>query len=185
VGEFNFTAAYWWLDNDSELVFVGDSNSVEPKTASTRNGFELTTFWRPFEWLAIDGVFTKTHSRFVNSPGAEYIPGSLETAGELGIAAIFPEYEASMRIRYHGPFPLIEDNSERQEGDMLVNFRVAWKPAPWTISLELLNALDHEGKDIAYLYTSRLPGEPAGGIEGRLSRGEDPRTWRLGLKYEY
>ena len=35
VGALKLTAAYWWLDLDSELIFVGDSNAVEPKGAST------------------------------------------------------------------------------------------------------------------------------------------------------
>src|SRR5690606_35744120 len=30
IGDLTLTTAYWWLDLDSELVFVGDSNSVEP-----------------------------------------------------------------------------------------------------------------------------------------------------------
>ncbi|MDR2216100.1 MAG: TonB-dependent receptor, partial [Nevskiaceae bacterium] len=35
-GSFSFTATYWWLDLDSELKFVGDTNSVEPGPASAR-----------------------------------------------------------------------------------------------------------------------------------------------------
>src|SRR5690606_9148151 len=34
VGDLRLTAAYWWLDLDSELIFVGDTNSVEPTGAS-------------------------------------------------------------------------------------------------------------------------------------------------------
>ncbi len=41
IGQFSLTATYWWLQVGSELIFVGDSNSVEPKTGSTRNGYEL------------------------------------------------------------------------------------------------------------------------------------------------
>ncbi len=36
LGDFKFTSAYWWLNQESELIFVGDSNSVEPKGASKR-----------------------------------------------------------------------------------------------------------------------------------------------------
>ena len=184
-GDFTFTAAYWWLDNSSELIFVGDTNSVEPKNGSARHGYELVTFWRPFEWLAIDGVWAQTHSRFVNSPGAEFIPNSPDATGELGISAIFPDYEASLRVRYHGSYPLLEDNSQREEGHAVINMRFAWTPDPWTISLDVLNVFDDAGKDIAYWYASRLPGEPPDGIDGRLSRAGEPRTFRVGLKYEF
>ena len=49
LGDFNFTSSYWWLDQDSELIFVGDSNSVEPKGGSERDGYELTMFWQPLK----------------------------------------------------------------------------------------------------------------------------------------
>ncbi len=46
-GPLSLTATYWWLDVDSELHFVGDSNSVEPGAASSRHGYELVGFLRP------------------------------------------------------------------------------------------------------------------------------------------
>jgi outer membrane receptor protein involved in Fe transport len=184
-GDFNFTASYWWLENDSELIFVGDSNSVEPKGASERRGYEVVLFWRPYEWLAIDAVYAGTHARFKDSPGADYIPNAPEAAGELGVAAIFEDYEASMRVRYHGAFPLTEDNSERADGHAVVNFRFAWKPGPWTLSAELLNAFDQDGQDIVYWYATRLPGEPPEGIEGRVSRAGEPRQIRMALRYQF
>jgi hypothetical protein len=82
-------------------------------------------------------------------------------------------------------FPLLEDNSEREDGHATVNFRFAWTPGPWTIAAELLNAFDEKGKDITYWYTSRLPGEPTDGIEGRLSRAAEPRQVRVALKYQF
>jgi outer membrane receptor protein involved in Fe transport len=185
-GEFNFTAAYWWLQNEGELIFVGDSNTVEPKGPSRRHGYEFVLFWRPYEWLAIDAVYAGTHGRFKDAPpGEDYIPNAPDAAGELGIAAIFDDYEASARIRYHGAYPLTEDNSEREEGHAIVNFRFAWTPGPWTLFAELLNAFDQKGKDISYFYTSRLPGEPVEGIDGRLSRAAEPRSVRVGLKYQF
>jgi len=51
LGGVKLTTAYWWLDLDSELIFVGDSNSVQPKGASRRDGYELTLFWKPIDWL--------------------------------------------------------------------------------------------------------------------------------------
>jgi outer membrane receptor protein involved in Fe transport len=186
-GTFNVSLAQWWLHEASELEFSGDDNTVEPKGASARNGLELVGYWRPLDWLNIDLVYAKVWSaRFVDAdPGFDHIPNSPEATGELGIAAVFPEYEASMRIRYIGPYPLIEDNSQRAGGDAVVNFRFAWKPGPWTVSLELLNALDDKGNDIVYWYTSRLPGEDPDGLDGRLSRPVEPRQVRVGLRYEF
>jgi hypothetical protein len=36
IGKLRISMAFWWLDLDSELVFVGDSNSVQPKGGSER-----------------------------------------------------------------------------------------------------------------------------------------------------
>jgi outer membrane receptor protein involved in Fe transport len=185
-GNFNFTATYWWLQNDGELIFVGDSNTVEPKGPSARHGYELVLFWRPRDWLVIDAVYAGTHGRFADAPpGEDFIPNAPDAAGELGVAGIFDEFEVSTRVRYHGSYPLLEDNSEVEDGHVIVNFRFAWKPGPWTLSLDLLNAFDQKGKDISYIYASRLPGEPVEGVEGRLSRASDPRQVRVAVKYQF
>ena len=68
LGNFNITTTYWWLELDSELKFVGDSNSVEPGAATRRRGYEVVGFWRPLPWLAIDAVWTGSRARYVDSP---------------------------------------------------------------------------------------------------------------------
>ena len=53
------------------------------------------------------------------------------------------------------------------------------------LTKSVIDNLAASGKDVVYWYGSRLPGEPADGIEGRLSRAEEPRTVRVGLKYTF
>ena len=142
-------------------------------------------FWRPVDWLAIDGVYTKTNAKYLNAPGADHIAEALENVTELGISSIWPEYEASIRLRHIGPYPLTEDNTIRGEAETDINLRAAWKPGRYTVYAEVLNVLDHGGKDINYFYTSRLPGEPLAGIDGILSRSEEPRTLRVGVKMQF
>ena len=183
IDTFTLSGAYWWLNTDSELKFVGDSNSVEPSDPAKRHGYEVTAFWKPFEWLAVNATYTGTHARYANG---DYIAGALENVGELGFSSIFEEYELSMRTRFIGAYPLIEDNSVRAKSEIEFNFRGAWKPSErFTIYVDLLNALNHKGKDIQYFYTSRLPGEPVDGVDGILSRVEEPRTIRAGVKVNF
>jgi outer membrane receptor protein involved in Fe transport len=187
LGTLSLTATYWWLDLDSELKFVGDSNSVEPSNPTRRRGYELVSFWRPASWLAIDAVWTGSHARSKDSPGAEYVPGAIESAGELGITAIEGAWEASVRVRHLGPYPLIEDNSLRADPENIVNLHTAWKPGHYTVSAELLNVFDHEGKDIVYYYGTNVKGldATADPVEGRVSRAVEPRTVRVGVKYTF
>lgn len=186
-GEVSLTTTYWWLDLDSELKFVGDSNSVEPSSPTQRRGYELVGFWRPLPWLAIDAVWTGSHAQFEHSPGESHVPGAIEQAGELGISAVRGEWEASARVRHLGPYPLIEDDSLRASSETVVNLRAAWKPGQYTVYAELLNAFDRDGKDIVYYYGSNVAGlDPVGvQVDGRVSRAVEPRSLRVGVKYTF
>ncbi len=181
------TGVYWWSSIDSELIYVGDAGAVEPSDPGRRHGYELTAFWHPNNWLAIDAVWTGTTSRFAGLPeGQNYVPGALDSAGELGISAAFPDWNAAVRVRYLGPHALVEDNSVRGAATTLVNARIAWTPQDiallrgWEVHAELLNILNSDDDDIDYFYETRLPGEAAG-IEGVNSRVVEPRQLRVGV----
>jgi outer membrane receptor protein involved in Fe transport len=185
-GGLILTGVYWWSNIESELIYVGDSGAVEPSDPGRRHGYELTAFYKPNSWLAIDGVWTGSKAHYVGLPeGENFVPGALESAGELGVSALFPEWNAAARLRYLGPHALIEDDSVRGDDTLLVNLRAAWTPQRfkgWEIYGELLNALDSKAHDIDYFYETRLPGEPAEGIAGRNSRIVEPRQVRVGIK---
>jgi len=184
-GSLRLSAAYWWLNLSSELEFDGDSNSVEPGAASRRHGYELVGFWRPLAWLAFDAVYTGSHARSDDASGP-YLEGAVESAGELGFSVIKGPWEVSARLRYLGPYPLLSDNSQRAAADEEVNIRGAYSVGSHLqLYGELLNALGRNGKDIVYWYAAHVPGIDPPGYEeeGRISRAEEPRTLRVGVKY--
>jgi outer membrane cobalamin receptor len=181
-GSFKLSATYWWLDLSSELIFVGDSNSVEPKGGADRKGYEVVAFWRPLPWLGIDAVYTGSQARYKNpeEAGGKYVEGAVENSGEIGIAATPNNWELSARLRYLGAYPLLPDNSERAKAETMLNLRLAYDFERVTVYGELLNVLDHESKDIVYYYENAF--DPQG---GRVSRAEEPRSIRVGLKYKF
>jgi hypothetical protein len=202
VGAFRLTASYWWLNIASELVFVGDSNAVEPKSGGRRKGYELVAFWKPLDWLGIDAVYTRSHARYKElQDDPDYIAGdpvygtlqgynvegSVESAGELGISAVRGAWEASARLRYLGPYPLVPSGTRRADAEKAVNGRLAYKITHLTLYGELLNALNAKGDDIRYYYPTAVPGITAPGeeISTYLSRVEEPRTVRVGVKYTF
>jgi outer membrane receptor protein involved in Fe transport len=197
IGALKLTAAYWWLDLDSELVFVGDSNAVEPKGASRRDGYEVTLFYKPINWLGIDAVYTGSTARYVDNPDGPYIEGSVESSGEIGIAATRKNWEASARVRYLGPYALTPDNAHRASPEKSLSLRGAYTIRRAQIYGELLNALDEHGKDIVYWYPAYVAGvDPpgltsedidcdSGAVNCRISRAEEPRTLRLGVKFRF
>ncbi|WP_257557388.1 TonB-dependent receptor [Sphingobium sp. CFD-2] len=183
IGSASLTATYWWLNVGSELRFVGDSNAVEPTGASKRQGYEIVAFWRPLPWLALDGNYTASHSRYDNG---DRIPNAFENAASAGVAVVLGRWETSLRVRHLGPYPLIEDNSVRDKGSTVVNARGAWKGKRIELYGELLNIFDSRDKDIAYFYESYIPAfDMTGPQEGRLSRVVEPRTVRLGMKVKF
>jgi outer membrane receptor protein involved in Fe transport len=188
-GGLILTGVYWWSYIGSELIYVGDSGAVEPSDPGRRRGYEITGFWKPNQWLAIDGVWTGTHSRYVGLPaGEDHVPGALESSGELGVSALFDNWNAAVRVRYLGPHPLIEDNSQRGASTTLVNLRAAWTPRRmkgFELYAELLNALGSKRDDIDYYYETRFPGEPAEGVLDRNSRIVEPRQVRVGIRKEF
>ena len=186
----NVTAALWQMKVGSDLIYVGDSGAVEPAGATRRHGVELSAFWKPTPWLSVDAAWTVNQARFVNAPGADRVPGALESTGELGASLIFGEWNAGVRVRHLGPHPLTEDNSVRSDRTTLVNLRAAWTPKQafggrLEVFGELLNAFDSKRKDVDYFYESRLPGEPPEGVAGLHSRIVEPRSLRVGVQVRF
>jgi hypothetical protein len=174
------TLSWWYLDLDSELVFVGDAGGTEPSGASRRHGVEFANFYRPTPWLTLDADLSLTHARYRNVGAADRIANSIGTVVTAGISAGRSEgMFGSVRLRYFGEQPLVDDNALTQPASTTLNARVGWRNRNWEFALSLLNALDRKNDDIAYYYTSRLQGEPLAGIDDKHLHPAEPRTIRV------
>jgi outer membrane receptor protein involved in Fe transport len=90
------------------------------------------------------------------------------------------------QLRYFGPRPLIEDNSQRSKGTTLAYLRAGYRINAHTrLSLDIFNLFNRKASDIDYHYVSRLPGEPADGVGGIHSHPAEPRTARLTLTVNF
>ncbi len=130
----------------------------------------------------MDAVYTGSRARNSDpeAAGGEYVEGAVENAGEIGLAATRNGWEFSARLRYLGTYPLLPDNSERAKSETMLNLRLAYEFDKITVYGELLNVLDHQGKDIVYFYENAFDAQG-----GRVSRSEEPRSIRAGLKYTF
>jgi outer membrane receptor protein involved in Fe transport len=195
VGDFKFTTAYWWLDQESELIFVGDSNTVEPRGASRRRGVEVTGFWQPLKWLGIDAVYTNSQARYVDNPDGPYVEQAVETAAQLGVSATYNNWDLNVRARYLGPYALTADNTQRAAPLTTVNLRGAHYWPHVTVYAEVLNLLNSHRKEIVYYYPAVVPGlDPPGTtadnidcstVNCTMSRAADPRSLRVGVSYRF
>jgi hypothetical protein len=182
----NFTAFLvgYHLSLGSELVFVGDGGATDPHDATRRIGAEATLFWRPLSWLALDAAGGITRARFRNLPaGQRRIPNSVSRVMSGGAEATLGSgMSTALRIRHFAAAPLIEDGSARSRPTTLFNLGAYWRRGPAKIGLDVLNLLNAKEADITYFYASRLPGEPAEGVEDYHLHLVEPRQVRASLR---
>jgi len=165
---YHTTVSLFWLDLDSELLFVGDAGATKASRPSRRVGIEWVNFWQLNRWLGIDLDATWTDAEFTDpDPAGPDIPGSIETTVAAGLTvADLGNWSGALRLRYFSGGPLIEDGSVTWGPTILLNGTVGYRfTRQFSVFLEGYNLLDREDDDIAYYYASRLQGEPAEGVE--------------------
>ena len=195
------TLSLWLLDSADESVFVGDSGSTEPSGRKGRRyGVEWTNFYDVTPWLTLDGDIALSRARFRDHDPllGDYVPDSVVSVAAAGISihrerGLF----GSLRLRYFGPRPLIEDNSVRSNASTLLNARVGYQfGSAWTFSADVLNLLNTSANDQEYYYSSRLKNEPEnpanlsanggdGGYDGKMVHPMEPVNLRLSIAARY
>ncbi len=170
------TLSFFYLYSSSELTFDGDSGDTEANGASRRYGVEWANFYKPapLPWLTLTMDATLVHARYVNNQEDDgtvvpsvgrYIENSIPLVISTGATVdLGSGYFGSIDLRYFGSQPEIVDNSVRQPAAVNVDMKLGYRRDNWEFSVDFLNLLDTKNDDIAYYYASRLPGEPASGV---------------------
>jgi outer membrane receptor protein involved in Fe transport len=177
----NASLALWSLQLDSELLFVGDAGNTEASRKSERQGLELTGYYRLTDQWTVDLEYSYTDAKFTDkAPEGSHIPGSIDQVVQAGISAdLASGWFGSLRLRYFGERPLVEDGSVKSDGSTVVNLRAGYRAPGWTLKVDVLNLFDSDEHDIDYFYASRLPGEAGGGVEDVHYHVLEPRTVRV------
>ncbi|MYM72401.1 TonB-dependent receptor [Duganella sp. FT134W] len=152
------------LDFDSELTYAGDAGTTEAGPPSRRYGIEFSNYYKPLKWLSVDLdlAYARARSRGYVEEGS-YIAGAIEGTGQLAVTVDDGgPYSASLKLRYFGPRPLIEDNSVRSDASITLNGRLGWKiRKDLRLELEAFNITNRHDSAIDYYYESQLKGEAA------------------------
>ncbi len=151
--------ALFRLDFASENLFVGDAGTTEPSRPTRRFGLEWTNRYALTPWLQLEGDLTVTNARFADrDPAGGRVPDAPTTIASAGIA--FGDgagWFGSLRFRYFGPRPLIEDNSVRSRATALLNGRIGYAfENGVSLSLDVLNLTNAKADQITYYYESRV-----------------------------
>jgi outer membrane receptor protein involved in Fe transport len=180
--------ALWYLTLGSEMVFVGDAGTTEAGRPSRRYGVEWNNRWRPLPWLFVDLDVAWNRARFTgDAPEGNFIPGAPDTVISAGVAVDrYGPWSGALFMRYIGAYPLIEDNSVRSQASTVFDAQVGYEIAPRTkLRLDVFNLFNAQTSDIAYYYASRLPGEPAEGVNDVHFHPGEKRSFRLSLSYTF
>jgi hypothetical protein len=154
--------SFYRLDFDSELTFVGDAGTTEAGPPSRRYGVEFSNYYKPLKWLSVDLDLAYARARTRgDAPEGNRIAGAIEGTGQLAVTVDDGgPFSGSLKLRYFGPRPLIEDNSVRSNSSMTLNGRIGWKIArDLSLELEAFNLTNRRDSAIDYYYASQLKGE--------------------------
>lgn len=181
--QLNSSVSVWWLELDSELLYVGDAGATEASIGSERYGIEFANYYRPFKWLTFDLDIAFTDSELENG---DEISGALDTVLNGGVTYQSESgFFSTLRARYFGPRPLVEDGSVESDSSLVFNFRAGYDFSEnLRLSIDVLNLFDSNDDDITYYYESRLAGELAG-VEDIHFHPIEPRTVRASLTYRF
>lgn len=177
------TLTVWYLESDSELLFVGDAGNTEAGPGTQRYGTEWSAYWSPEEFLHFDSELSLAQADYRNKAGGKYVENAVPATLSAGVTVGREQGPySSLRARYFSERPLTSDKSVESRDSLVFNLRTGYRKDNWEVYVELLNLFDTDANDIEYYYESRLPGEPAGGVSDVHYHPIEPREVRTGVK---
>ena len=142
--------------------------------------YQLNERWN----MDLEYAWTKAELRGNSADGNE-IPGAVKNVVQAGISSQRGEgWFGSLRLRYFGERPLVEDGSVTSDPTTVVNLRSGYSLNSWVFSADVLNLFDSRDHDIDYWYASRLAGESSE-QEDIHYHVIEPRTVRLAAAYQF
>jgi hypothetical protein len=173
------SVSLFYLHQDSELFFDGDTGETTAGRPSQRTGIEFTNDYRAASWLHVDADLALTRARFLgydqaqeaiyqslagypqaqfgNAPG-NYVynaPWMVASAGvTLGEAT---GWFGDLRWRYISSRPLTEDGVFQSAPLSIFNGQIGYRfDNGWRIQLDGLNLLNAHSDQATYAYGSLL-----------------------------
>ena len=98
---YHGTLTAFWLELESELLFVGDGGTTEASRPSRRVGLEWTNFWQVSRAVAIDLDATLADAVFTDDdPAGDQIPGAIVSTVAAGVTVSnLGPWFGSLRLR--------------------------------------------------------------------------------------
>jgi hypothetical protein len=179
IANLDSSVSLFYLHQDSELFFDGDTGDTTAGRPSQRTGIEFTNDYRPASWLHVDADLALTRARFLgddsaqeslfqslagfpqaqigNAPG-NYVYNAPWMVASAGITLGEPTgWFGDLRWRYISSRPLTEDGAFQSPPLSIFNGQIGYRfDNGWRIQLDGLNLLDARTDQATYAYGSLL-----------------------------
>ncbi|WP_455379615.1 TonB-dependent receptor [Petrachloros mirabilis] len=160
----------WWLDLQSELVFVGDEGTTEPRGPTRRYGVEVGGRGQVYGPLYFNGSFTWTHTEFKETGLA--VPLAPDLTAYAALLLRWPEgLSSQIQMTYLGVRNLTEERTIKAPSwidfDLTERYLLPIKLSHGHLEaiLYVQNLFDTQWEQATFAFTSRLlPNDPVGGV---------------------
>jgi len=177
--------AAWWLDLESETVYVGDEGTTESSGRTRRVGLDGEFRHQLTSYLWFDADVNLARGRFRDEPsGANRIPLAPARTASAGLTSRGERVEGGIRLRHIGSRAANEDNSVRALGSTTWEMFAAWNAGPLRVIGSVDNLFNSDWNEAQFSTTSRLRGETGPVTELHYTPGS-PRRVTLGLQWKF
>jgi hypothetical protein len=174
---------YWVIDLASELVFVGDDGTTEARGPSHREGIEFAMRVKILDWLTFSGDVTAAKAEF-DAGGAVPLAPLLTSRADL-TARLPWGLSSSLGMRFLGDRYADEERHQTARGYLLFDFTARYRYKWLEAFVSIENLANTEYREAQFFFTSRLAGEPAGGVPDIHYTPGNPRTVLGGLAVRF
>lgn len=176
----DLSVAYWWLNLQSEFVFVGDAGETEPRGRSRRHGIELAARVTPLDWLRADVAVAYSSAEFTNG---DAVPQAPRLIGKASVVATHPSgVSAEIDFTTLGRRYAVEDRSVKLHGYGIFDCALRYRHGPIEGLVGVDNLLGSEWRSSEFFYESQLADEATGVEDFHFTPGTS-RFFRVGLTY--
>ncbi len=160
-GSLDVAMAFWGLDLENELVYVGDEGTTEPNGRTRRLGIDIEARARLTSWLYSDIDMTISRGRFRDLPsGEDFIPLAPTLTVSAGLTAMHSSgIEASFRMRHVNNRPANEGGTVVASGYAIFDAAVAYSLGNYRFQLGVENLFNTNWNEAQFDTESRLLNE--------------------------
>jgi outer membrane receptor protein involved in Fe transport len=153
-----FSADFWYLHLDSELVWNGDDGGTNASGPTERYGVDLEGAYNPFPWLRLDANVSLAHSQFVaNAGNGNALALAPKLMGQGGVTYIHDIFSLSLRGRGIADRPGNDDNTLTAKGYFIFDLIAAVQPTKKLgINLTVNNLFNQTWREAQFADTSAV-----------------------------